>query len=695
MASLNDQILEFRDQLKIGKEEGKITPEGQKMLDLLDTKSWSTGGFGQFLQGLTLNFSDEAIGALKSFLSTAPAQIAPAFKRFQQEQGMLQEGQPGATPREIATAMERIGLQEYSSQFPGRTIAANVAGGATPAIVTRTPAAAGRLAPQIGLATAAGATAGLGESEAELFSPESGRAALVGGGLGLVAMPIAKGLGLGTGAIYRGVVRSIFDNPQRLGTDEARSLIKQALVSDVGGVDEAITYVLNQKGKPYTLADVGPNTRAYLDAATTIPGPGKKEAQQFLNERDKGMLARITSDLQVAFGSKAAFFDEFNALKTARSQLGGALYERALKKDVPVTPELVTLMERPSIQDAYRRAVDLAKEQGIKLPNVKIENGKLVTDAGDPVTNINSTFLHYIKMGLDDVVFTGKSPTSGIGTTQLNAVKDTRTKFLEQLDAANPTYRNARRVWASDTAVMDAMEEGRTALQKSPKDVDILLNDMRNMTKSELEGLRLGVMQNLLDRVGGAQAAQTVVGPTGNPALRIINDPKNLRVLRATFPNDPDGNEAFGKFIKNLKSEVEMKSTSKQVLQGSQTAERTQAIQDIKAGGQAIREMPAMSVQGIVMRALQRDYAQLGDAQTRAVADEMTRILTATDPKKLQRISKELAGRSFYDVISKDAPELLAAFGRAVLGPYSIGGMAGNVAPNAPGVATGLFGGQQ
>lgn len=685
MASLNDQITEFRDELKIAKEEGRITPEGQKMLDQLNTESWSTGGFGQFLQGLSLNFSDEAIGAFKSFLSPAPTQIATQISR-------MAPGEPAPTPREVATAMERVGLQEYARQAPVRAIAANIAGAATPAIVSRGRAAPGGFAAQTGLATLAGATAGLGESEAELFSPESLKSAGLGGATALAVMPIAKVVGMGTGAVFRGVVKNIFDNPQRLGTDEARSLIKQALVSDVGGVDEAVKFVLDKKGKPYTLADIGPNTRAYLDAANTIPGPGKKEAQDFLRERDKGMLARLTSDLQVAFGSKAAFFDEFNALKKARSELGGALYERALKKDVPVTPDLVQLMERPSVQDAYKRAVNLAQEQGVKLPDVVIDKGRLVTADGKPVTSINSTFLHFIKMGLDDVVFTGKSPTSGIGNTQLNAVKDTRSQFLNQLDAANPTYKNARRVWASDTAVMDAMEEGRSVFNKSPKDVDILLNDMKTMTRSELEGLRLGVMQNLLDRMGGAQAAATVVGPTGNPALKIINDPKNMRILRETFPKDDAGNEAFAKFINNLKTEVEMKSTSKQVLQGSQTAERTRAIEDIRAGGQAMREMPAMSVQGILMRALQRDYAQLGDAQTRAVADEMTRILTTTDPKKLQKIGKELAGRSTYDVISKDAPELLAALGRAVIGPYSIGSMSGNVAPNIGSAASGLLG---
>jgi hypothetical protein len=683
MSSLKDQILDLRDELMIAKDEGNLTPDGQKMLDQLDTKSWSTQGFGQFLQGLSLNFSENAIGSIKSFLSPAPANVA-------KQVGMAAPDQPAPSPSDVGVALERIGLEEYSKENPVTSVAANIAGAATPAFLTKKPITS--LPAQVGVTTAAGLTAGIGESEAELFSPESMKTGATGAATALVMLPVTKVIGMGGGAVYRGVVKSIFDNPQKLGTDEARSLIKQALVSDVGGVDEAIKFVLDRQGKtkPYALADIGPNTRAYLDAANTIPSVGKTTAKNFIEQRDKGILQRLTTDLQVAFGSKAAFFDEFNALKQARSQLGGALYDRALKKDVPVTPELVALMDRPSVKNAFVRAQELAKEQSIKLPDVKVVNGKLVTSDGNPVTSINTTFLHYVKMGLDDGIFTGKSPTSGIGTTQLNAFKDTRSNFLALLDSANGTYKNARRVWASDTAVMDAMEEGRTVFNKTPKDVDILLKDMETMTKSELEGLRLGTMQNLLDRIGGAQTAETVVGATGNPALKIINNPKNLKIIRETFSKDAAGDKSFGQFIKNLKTEVEMKSTSKQVLQGSQTAERTQAIQDVRAGGQAMREMPVMSIQGILTRALQRDYANLGDAQTRAVASEMVRILTTTNPAKLQKIGKELSGRSLYDVISKDVPELLPALGRTILSPSSVGVMSGTAAPNIQNAA-GLF----
>lgn len=681
MSQLQDQILDLRDELRIAKSEGKITDSGEQMLEQLESQSITTGGFGQFLQGLSLNFSENVTGALKSYFSSAPTEVAKQL-------AIGADGQP--SPRDVSVEMERIKLADTARESPGKSLAANIAGATVPSLLTRkaTPG----LAQDLGTAAAAGFFSGMGASDKEIFSPEAVKEGAIGSGLALITTAGLKPVQKGSGVVYRGIVRSMFDNPQRLGVDEARTLINQALVSDKGGVDEAIQFVLEQKGKPYSLADVGPNTRAYLDAANTIPGPSKQRAKTFLEDRDKGVLSRLTSDLQVAFGSKAAFFDEFNALKTARGDLGGKLYERALKKDVAVTPELTNLFKRPSVQGAYDRAVRIANEEGIKLPDVKVVNGKLQTADGKDVTEISTTFLHYMKMGLDDVVFTGKNPTSGIGATELGKVKGTRIAFLDLLDAANPTYKNARRVWASDTAVMDAMEEGRTVFNKQAKDVDILLGDMKTMTKSEIEGLRLGVMQNLLDRLGGAQTAQTVVGPTGNPALKIINDPKNLRILRATFPKDDAGDRAFERFMKNMKSEVEMKSTSRQVLQGSQTAERTQAIQDVRAGGQAVRELPAMSIQGILSRALQRDYAQLGDAQTRAVAEEMTRILTTTDPKKLARLSKELGSRSLYDVISKDVPELLPALGRAALGPFAVGSLVGGVVPPDLVSSTGLFG---
>jgi hypothetical protein len=297
-----------------------------------------------------------------------------------------------------------------------------------------------------------------------------------------------------------------------------------------------------------------------------------------------------------------------------------------------------------------------------------------------------------MKMGLDDLIYTGKSPTSGIGNTQLGSIKQTRGAFIDLLDNSNPAYKRARDYWANDTAVMDAMNEGRTIFSKKPADLDALLNDVKTMSKSEKDALRLGTMQSMLDRLGGAQTADTMVSAVGNPAMDILKNPKNVRIIRSTFDDTEAGKTAYNKFMGNLMSEVEMKTTSKVVLQGSQTAGRTEAIRAIREGSQ--RELPAMSLSQFVTRALQRDFANLGDQQLQATSAEIARVLTASDPAKLQRIAKELAGSDIRTVLRKEAPELLPILGRALLGPFSLGSIAGNVAPNMNQMATGMLSGQ-
>lgn len=685
MATLKDQITDLQNELLVAKDEGKITPEGVKLLGQIQSGQWQTGGFGQFLKGMTANFSDEGIGALKSFISSEPKAISEAIKKINP-----QEPQP--SPMDVGIALERVGQSEYSQENPFRSAAYQVGGAMVPSLVTKRPGPQSMIG-QMGLAGLMGATSGIGESEAELFSPETGKEALTGTGIAMASVPVAKGLGFVIGKGYRSAVSAMFDNPQRMGVDQSRAMIREALGADAGGVDEAIKMILDKAGKPYTLADIGPNTRAYLDAVNQLPGPGKQAAKTFLEDRDKGLLKRLTSDMQVAFGNKAAYFDEFNALKEARSAIGGKLYGAALPRPVEITTEFTELLQRPSMKQAYDRAVNLAQEQGIKLPKVQISaEGKLVTDKGLPVTDIDTTFMHYMKMGLDDLVYTGKSPTSGIGSTQLGAIKQTRGEFIDLLDNSNPAYKRARNYWANDTAVLDAMNEGRTIFSKKPADLDALLNDVKTMSKSEKDALRLGTMQSLLDRLGGAQTADTMVSAVGNPAMDILKNPKNVRIIKATFDSDEAGQKAYNKFMSNLMSEVEMKTTSKVVLQGSQTAGRTEAIRTIKEGAQ--RELPVMTGAQFIMRALQRDFQDLGDQQLKATASEIARVLTTSDPTKLQRIAKELAGNDIRTVLRKEAPEVLPILGRALLGPFSLGSIGGNVAPNINQMATGMLSGQ-
>jgi hypothetical protein len=277
-------------------------------------------------------------------------------------------------------------------------------------------------------------------------------------------------------------------------------------------------------------------------------------------------------------------------------------------------------------------------------------------------------------MGLDDVVFTGKTPTSGIGRTELAGQKEVRQRLLNMIDRNNPAYKRARNYWADDTAAMDAMQEGRNFLKA---DFDELQSDLRKMSLSEREAFRLGAMQNLLDRIGGAETGQTVLAGSMRDAKKLL-DPRAQRMMRLTFPEGDAGDQAFGKFINNLQDELQMKMTSQSVLAGSQTAGRLEAMGKIKT--EAAREIPmGLSMTGLLMQAMRRDMGAMSDQQMRSTAAELSRILTAQDPNALQKISKELQQQTLMDVVRKRLPEAPAALGRGMVSPFLFGELGGSI----------------
>jgi len=650
-------IQELYFDLSAGRDQGNLSKQGETVLNAIETGVVTPQSIGQYLQGATLNFSDELLGTLNSVFGKKPGIISKAAK---------EAGYGEISPREAGVGLERLALEQRASEKPIRSIAEQVVGGAIPFIGSRgltLPLSLPKAAIQ-GLKTGAIGGFGAGEGSPEQQAVSTG----IGGAAGAVAAPALQfGARLAKGG--QPVIKAMFADPDVTGLQAGRNLVKEALKSDVGSVDEAINMVLQNSSKPYTLADIGPNTRAYLDAVSLIPSPAKQTAKKFLEQRDKGISARLTSDLQEAFGTTASFFDEFNALKTARTDLGKKMYANAFKKQVPVNRELTELLGRPSVQQAYARGINIAQEKGIKVPNVSVNaQGQLVTADNKLVPAVDTEFLHFVKMGLDDLVYTGKSPSSGIGNTQLNSIKDTRAQFLNYIDKNNPSYKSARNYWADDTATMDAMQSGRTFLKANP---DQLKADIKKMSTSEKEAFRLGAMSDLIERVGG-QSTDTVVPMTANVARNILKDPKRVELIKATFPDNELGQNKFNQFIKNFQTEMEMKATSGQVLAGSQTAGRQEAAKAIR--GTIAQESPNITdVQSLIFNALKMDATQMNEQQLKSTANEVVKILTETDPVRLQTIAKELTTRRPSEVIA----DVLTRGGRSLISPYTTGGIAG------------------
>ena len=445
----------------------------EKLLSLIQSGPVLKEGLGAFVQGLSANFSDEGIASLTSILGYGD-DLTKAINEFRSSNQL-----PPISSYDANLARERKGIKEYSAEYPIRSAAYGIGGALVPSLI-----------PGIGQANLARATlTALGTGAMTGFGAGEGREdrqsqSIMGGGISALATPAMRGAGKVLGAGWRAATK-----PGAIGRgqDQATEMVRRSLADDAleDGISPADKIAkASADGKPMALGDVGPNTRGVLDAAHIMPGPGKAIIKKFLVDRDAGVIPRMTEDLRRAFGKNGRFFSEFKSMSQERATRGGKIYDRANKKTIPMSNDLVELFKRPAMRDAIKKGEEIAANNGVIMPRLSIDKlGRLVDDGGDAVTGVQTQFLHYLKMGLDDSIYSSV-PSAGIGRAQKAGIQNVRHALLDIMDEANPTYRVARNYWAGKEASMGAMKRGREFLKA---DIDELGDDISKMGKGELD----------------------------------------------------------------------------------------------------------------------------------------------------------------------------------------------------------------
>jgi len=636
MSELED-LNELKQILSTAQSENKLTTSGKAKLDAINSGPLASPTISNILSGISIGQSDEIGAWLRSNL--------------------------GDVDYDTAVQIERAGLEQSRTESPISSTLEQIIGSAVPLAVTKRPQSFLGNIPQ---GAAIGGAYAFGDSKGNVQERLPDTA--MGAASGAVVQPLVAGalrpienLFEGTGKFLKG--------PARLGTQQARTLLKEAIENDAGGeefanLNEAFLYVLNKNttGKPYTISDLGPNSQALLDVVNLLPGQSKRVARNFLRKRDSGILTRLKGDLTDAFGQRADYFEEYKALETARKELGDKLYKRAYRKNVKIDSDLLEILKRPSMKAAFDNAFNIANEEGENIGKYKLTKNGLTLN-GRKATNVSTKFMHYMKRGLDDVVYNSKSPISGTGKDLLNASKGTRIAFLNVLDEQNPAYKLARNYWAEKSSVMDAMKQGREFLKTDSNELAEIISEMSG---SELESFRLGSMQGILSEIESG-AERTAMS-------RLLKSPERQKLLKLTFPQTDIGKAAASKFINNLETEVVMRETSKFTLGGSPTILRGEALRKVR---DLSRRDPVSGLTDLIGKAIAKDFKTVADKQETAVANELARMLTETAPDKLNVIEKELSQKGIKQVLSKYAPGLLPNLTKMIVNPRTITGQVG------------------
>ena len=668
--SIKQQIDDLYQALERREKDGKLNETGQNVLNGLRSGSIAPAEMGLVLQGASLSSSDEMLGYVRGLFDPKMDTIATALNQMGNEQ---------YSPGDVARAMERMPMDEYREENPASAFGLEVGGGLLMggAGVARSGLASlGREAlkrtatERAGIAAGEGAISGYMAGEGDVDSSERVHGAGLGAGLGLVTQGSVDVLGKPIASAYDAMTRS-GAQAARQGQRGAESFIRETIAADGLTPEQAVELILKNQGSGFTLADVGPNSQALMDAIATLPGPGKRTAMSYLNQRQSGRNGRLGTILQDAFGQRANFYNDMQALKAARSSVADKLYGAANKINVPMSDELIGLMQTPAMQDAYAAAIRIAANKGdadaMKLR--LLPSGEIVNETGNPVSAINTRFLHFMKMGIDDVAFP-KMPQQGIGAEQVNAVRDVRTAYLELLDAANPSYARARSIYAGDSAVQNAMLLGR---QFMSEDVDELRALVSRMNKSEKEAFRLGVLQKLQDNF------DTSVD-TANIARDQIKRQRSRDLLRIAFPTGEEGDKKFAIFMDNLLRESNMAVTERAAT-NSMTAQRREMINQMQNMASTSTELPT-GMTDLVMQNMRRQGSMHDDQRLRSMAGRVAEILTETDPQTLAKIRRDLEGNpDIVTAVQRHAPDLvrniLPFIGESLTSPYAIGSEAG------------------
>jgi hypothetical protein len=453
--------------------------------------------------------------------------------------------------------------------YPKTTLAGNVVGGVAATAPLMAPIGAAADAMGGGILANLGANAGAG---AIISGADS---AAKGGSVGDVASGAGWGAGFGAAAVPIGA--AVGKGAQYVGSKLADALygVKYGDVLPSQSADALATALGRQgdtgasalqtvqgMGPGATLADSGvasQNLAAALAAqdpkvAPVIQGNLEARADQF--------SPRMNAAVDAAAGPDVNAVQQMQALKATTAANGAAAYGPILNSGatVDVTPvrnaianvrvdPIAAGVEEDPISAALGKAQSLFVGSNPSAVPIKVVN-----QAQDAIDDMASSALR-----------------SG-DNAKARALWQVRDGLLSQMP---PEYNAARAQYASDKAVENAFQNGRSLLAPTVDgqvyDPDLLESRLSTMSPPEMQAFQLGARKSLTDAMGQARTDAAGV-------KTLLSNDNGYRVQKLQqVIGAPQTNALLGE----IDNQATMQATNQKAYQGSQTAMRQAANEDI------------------------------------------------------------------------------------------------------------------
>jgi hypothetical protein len=658
----------------------KVTPEEPKAeggpvghyadggpVHMADGGEMSMANIGRAVgQGLGLGFGDEAIARVRAKMEGRPydqvvAEERAAYQRFQEKHPFAALG-----TELVSGAIPTIGM----AMIPGAGTAGSVVGATrmgqaaqkfmqyVPKFMTGTTGKAA------GTAAATGAVAGAGsETEGNRIG-----GATSGAVTGAILGPtVAKSIEMG-GKGIKAVKNAIKPSPNAV-EERATNKVLEAMSRDEMDAQALRDRMAADRAMDVksTIMDATPSLSTLGEAVVTRPGPGRKILRTGLDERLESGRETAGARALKDIGKNVDYTAQEDTLMGKLRSNANTLYDQAYAHGSVDDTRILKVLEDDTFKKAFKEAQAIASKEaraaelkGEDASRFKLQDiydldkdGNMVSVGKIPDVRT----LDYIKRGIDALIDKGYRG-EGMSKAEANALKDLKKAYVQVIDENVPEYATARAKYAGDMEVLDALRLGRTDYltpKMLPAEAKKLVD---GMSDAERDALRAGVAQSLLTKV--MDAPQQV-----NAAQRIIGAPATRKRLEALFQ---DPNE-YKVFEAALQRESELFRNAQEVVRGSRTANKQEALKDLKSGsgifdiaGEAV-DVAAGSPGSVVGRVLK--YLQARTSLDEKTAGEVAKMLKSGTQQEVDDVLNRLESSSakFIEGREKSARRLKTTSG--------------------------------
>lgn len=502
-------------------------------------------------QGFTANFSDEIRGLVEASGANPddPASLGKLIS------GALKywTGDKEAKARyDAATARERELNKTAQEQHPYASLGGEVGGAVVlpVGIGARAATFPGRVAAGSVTGAALGGAAGVGEGQGVADSLSRGAVgAAAGGALGAAAPVAIEGIVRGARAAAQPVANAI--RGVRDVDSEAARRLAIAIERDIQADPQAVNRLTPgefgasvQSGGPATIMDIGgETTRALARSAANTSPEGRNVLSRTIDDRFEGQAGRVNDWLRQTFHYPNAQAQSEALANTSRN-VNRANYARSMREGDRqiISPEIERLMGAPAVVEAMRRASQSGKDRAITQgygafnPGVTVENGMVNFRRGPngQPTYPNLAFWDATKKELDDAASAaaraGRNGEAGV-------IGDLARTLRTELDAAVPSYAQARAGAAHFFGAQDALEAGQNFVNRNMTSAEAR-RALSQMSPTERQLFQDGFVSRFsetLNQIGDRRSVLNKIAesPAAREKLNVALGPQRAQELEA------------------------------------------------------------------------------------------------------------------------------------------------------------------